>query len=318
MFSCFSCVSLVASVCIYAWTRLGLNRSEMDLSMYILPEFLVGLLSIPVQIAVWFLFLCKCLPMKLLHKLLRKLDIVERGPEDCDEKPQSTLHGHEVPMISVWMFTFYLSSICVTIGMVFINTLLVQRSTSCNPKVDCFLMDTSASFDPSKPAFNTTPVNCNNLTDDSLFVCYKFQFDLSNALAVAGGLITIAKLTINITTSVLSWLMNRQTVKRKLIVTFIIISILMLWFIFLIAYPMLQILARKESTVYFFTNGLIPFIQLIVIFFTAGAATLAVACVHFPTFANKLMSSMSVPILFFTSCCKCKHYGYIQIEHHDL
>ena len=46
--------------------------------------------------------------MKLLHKLLRKLDMVEKGPEDSDEKPQSTLHEHKVPMFSVWMFVVYL------------------------------------------------------------------------------------------------------------------------------------------------------------------------------------------------------------------
>ena len=85
---------------------------------------------------------------------------------------------------------------CAIISMVFINTLLVQTTTSCNPKVDCFLVDFPASLDLPKQLY-TTPVSCNNLTDDSLFVCYKFQFDLANALAVAGGLITIAKLTIN-------------------------------------------------------------------------------------------------------------------------
>ena len=260
----------------------------MNRYLYDLPTVLVTLLLMPAPIAVWFLFLCKCLPMKLLHKLLQKLDIVERGPEDSDEKPQSTLHGHEVPLFSVWMFIFYLSNVCVIIGMAFINTLLVQRTMSCNPKVDCYLVNTSDSLDLSKQALYTTPINCNNLTDDSLFVCYKFQFDLTNALAVAGGLITIAKLTINITLSALSWLMNRQTRKGKLIVMFnIIISILMFYCISLIALLIFQEFAQKATTTFFLTVGIIPILQLTVLFFTVVAATLAVACVHFPNFANK-------------------------------
>ena len=268
----------------------------------------------PVLIAVWFLFLCKCLPIKLLHQLLRKLDIVERGPEDSDEEPQSTLHGHDVPTISVYMFTFYLSFTCVIIGTVFINTLLVQRTTSCDADVDCFLVDSSASLDLSK---QDLPVNCSSLTDDSLFVCYKFQFDLTNALAVAGGLITIAKLTINITTSVLSWLMNRQTRKGKIIIMFIVISsILMFYCIFIIALVTFREFAQKATTSFFLTAGVIPILQLTVLFLTVIAATFAVAGVHFPTFANTYMSAD--PKLLFTLCCKCKHYGYIQIEHNDL
>ena len=220
----------------------------MNLYVYNLPVILVTLFSMPVPIVVWFLFLCKRLPMKLLHKLLRKLDMVERGPEDSDEKPQSTLHGHEVPMFSVLMFLMYLASICLIISMVFINTLLVQRTMSCDADVDCFLVDISTSFDLSEQDLYTTPVSCNNLTDDSVFICYKFQFDLANALAVAGGLITIAKLTINITLSVLSWLMNRQTEKRNLMVAFIIIfSSFMLCPFFLIAYSMLEIFCKKRN-----------------------------------------------------------------------
>ena len=222
----------------------------MNRNMYSLPTILVTLLLIPVPIAILFLFICKCLPIKLLHKVLRNLDILERGPEDSDENPQSTLHGHEVPMLSVLMITNYLSNICVIIGAAFINTLFVHTTTSCNPKVDCFLVDSSASLDP--PLYNT-PVNCSNLTDDSSFICYKFQFDLINALAIAGGLITITKLSINTTTSVFFWLMNRQTEKRKIIVMLIIISsILMLWLIFIIALLMPQIFAQEVTTVFFF------------------------------------------------------------------
>ena len=143
----------------------------MNLYVYNLPTILVTLLSMPVPIAVWFLFLCKCLPMKLLHKLLRKLDMVERGPEDSDEKPQSTLHGQEVPLFSVLMFMFCFSFVCSIIGMIFVcsiigmifvcsiigmifvNTLLVQRTTSCNPKVECFLVDTTVSL--IKPVLHT-------------------------------------------------------------------------------------------------------------------------------------------------------------------
>ena len=286
----------------------------MNRYLYSLPTILVTLLMMLVTIAISFLFLCKCLPIKLLHKLLRKLDILDRGPDDSDEKPQSTLHGHEVPMISVLMFTNYLSSICLTIGAAFINTLFVHTTTSCNPKVDCFMVDSSASLDLFKQPLYNTPVNCSNLTDDSFFVCYKFQFDLSNALAVAGGLITIAKLTINITTSVLFWLMNRQTENRKIIVMLIIISsIVMLLLIIFIALLMPQIFAQEVTTVFFFTDGIMLPIQLLVFLSTAAAATLAVAHVYCPTFINKLSS-----VLFSTLCCKCKYYRYIKCGHKDL
>ena len=234
----------------------------MNLHMYNLPMYLVGLLWISVLFPVLCLFQFKCLPMKLLHKLLRKLDIVERGPEDSDEKPQSTLHGHEVPMFSVLMFLMYLASICLIISMVFINTLLVQRTMSCDTDVDCFLVDISTSFDLSEQDLYTTPVNCSNLTDDSVFVCYKFQFDLTNALAVAGGLITIAKLTIIITLSALCWLMNRQTEKRKIIIMFISIFLLSLFYIILLTtLLMLQIFARKVTTTFFLKDGYIPMLH---------------------------------------------------------
>ena len=132
----------------------------MNLYVYNLPTILVTFLLMPVPIAVWFLFLCKCLPMKLLHKQLRKLDMVERGPEDSDEKPQSTLHGQEVPLFSVLMFMFCFSFVCSIIGMIFVNTRLVQRTTSCHPKVECFLVDATVSL--IKPVLHTTPVNCSN------------------------------------------------------------------------------------------------------------------------------------------------------------
>ena len=243
----------------------------MNLYVYNLPVTLVILLFMPFAVVCLFRF--NCLPMKLLHKLLQKLDIVERGPEDCDEKPQSTLHGHEVPLFSVKMFTFNLFSTFFLIGTAFINTLLVQRTMSCNPKLDCFLVNSIANYDLS---LYTTPVNCNNLTDESVFVCYKFQFDLTNALASAGGLITIAKLTINTTTSVLSWLMNRQTRKGQKIVTFTIISSLVIcYFLFIMCTMFIP-----ELNVIFTTYGFITMLQLLLFIFSVGTATVAVASVY--------------------------------------
>ena len=250
---------------------------------------LVILLSMLVGFAVYCLFQCKCLPMNLLHKLLRKLDMVEKGPEDSDEKPQSTLHGHEVPQFSVGMFLGFLFNAGALIGIAFANTLLIQTTTSCNPKVDCFLLNFTATFDLHGLFKYTTPVSCNNLTDDSLFVCYKFQFDLTNALAVAGGLITIAKLTINITLSVLSWLMNRQTGKRKIIVILIIIiSIVMCFLLFLIISFMFRTFA-PELIVVFTTDGFRTLLQLLLFFFSVGVATLAVACVHCSNYVKERM-----------------------------
>ena len=123
--------------------------------------------------------------------------------------------------------------------------------------MDCYLVDFPASLDLSKQMY-TTPVSCNNLTDDSLFVCYKLQFDLTNALAVAGGLITIAKLTINITLSALSWLMNRQTGKLKILIMFnIVFSLVTFDCIFTIALLLLQIFAQEVTTI-FVTDGFTP------------------------------------------------------------
>ena len=247
----------------------------MNQYVYSVPVFLVVPLLTPVLIVVMGLFQFKCLPIKLLHKLLRKLDVVEKGPEDSDEKPQSTLHGSEVPVASVGMFSFYLSNVCSIIVLAFMDTLLVQRTTSCNPKVECFLVSFFPYLDQD---LYTMPVSCNNLTDDSLFVCYKFHFDLTYALASAGGLITIAKLTINITTSVLSWLMKRQTRKGQKIVTFTIISSLVICF-FLFIICMIYI---PELIVIFATDGFISTLQLLLLFFSVGAATLAVARVYRP------------------------------------
>ena len=99
-----------------------------------------------------------------------------------------------------------------------------------------------------------------------------------------------------------------------MVVFIIIFSSFMLCPFFLIAYSMLEIFARKETAVFLLTGGSILFIRLSVFLFTVIAATLAVAGVHCPTFANKLMTSM----LLCTLCCKYKRYGYIQIEHNDL
>ena len=260
----------------------------MNLYVYSLPTMLVILLWMLVALAVWCLSQRKRLPMNLLHKLLRKLDMVKKGPEDSDEKPQSTLHGQKVPVASVYMFLAFLSSAGALISMAFINTLLVQRTVSCNPKVDCFLYNITAAFDFSKQDVFTTLVNCNNLTDDSVFICYKFQFDLTYALAVAGGLITIAKLTINITTSVLSWLMNRQTEKGKKIVTLIIIISLFMCLFLLIIITFIFRKFISELIVVLSTDGFIFFLQLLLFFFGVGAATSAVAGVHCSNYVKEL------------------------------
>ena len=257
----------------------------MDIRVYNLLTILAPLLLMAVMLAVWCLFKRKCLPIKLLHKLLRKLDIVEKGPEDSDEEPQSTLHGRKVPIFSVYMFTFYLSSTCVIIGIAFINKLLVQTTTSCNPKVECFLKNSSNSdgFEFFEQNLYNTPVNCSNLTDDSLVFCYKFQFDLINALAVAGGLITIAKLSINIMKA-LSWLM---TLKKEKFMFIIILSTLIvsLWSFFSL---MFMVFALDVTTLFFFMDSILISIQVAVLFPIAIAAPLAVlASVHRPTPINE-------------------------------
>ena len=264
----------------------------MDVRVYNLPTILSPLLMMAVLLAVFCLFKCKCLPIKFLHKLLQKLDIVEKGPEDSDEKPQSTLHGHKVPIISVYTFTFHLSSTCVIIGIAFINKLLVQTTTSCNPKVDCFLKNSSTSdgLEVFEQNLYTTPVNCSNLTDDSEFVCYKFQFDLISALAVAGGLITIAKLNINIM-KVLSWLMHRQAEERKTKFTLCFL-ILILFSIFSSGFIMFEIfvLDMHVTTNFFFIDGILLTFQVIVFCSTTTFAPLALTYVYCPPRTNEASS----------------------------
>ena len=141
---------------------------------------------------------CHCsLLQREIHRLLQKLGILKKG---AGENPQSILNGYVVSSFAAAMLFGCVLSMTVMILMVFINTLILKESNTCEPGMTCYMASDNCTVDDSK----ILNINCSSiLANNTPVICYKFQFDVVSALVAAGGLISVAKITIHLLIHVL-------------------------------------------------------------------------------------------------------------------
>ena len=139
---------------------------------------------------------CHCSLLEYnIHRLLQKLGIVKKGAGDRDKNPQSTLNGEVVSSFAAAMLFGYVLSMTVMILMVFINTLILKESNTCEPGMTCYMASDNCTVNDSKIVYD----NCGSiLANNTPVTCYKYQFDVISALVAAGGLISVAHVTIHL------------------------------------------------------------------------------------------------------------------------
>ena len=96
---------------------------------------------------------CHCLLLRMrhtIHRLLQKLGIVEKGAGDTNRNPQSTFNGYVVSSFAAAMLFGYVLSMTVMILMVFINTLIMKESNTCEPGMTCYMASDNCTVDDSK------------------------------------------------------------------------------------------------------------------------------------------------------------------------
>ena len=154
---------------------------------------------------------CTCwLQDKNIHALLQKLGILGKGAGHTNKHPQSTLNGHAVSRFTVQMLLMSVFFMAIMTVAVFVEKLLLKVTHLCEPGMECFLTDNHFAEYKTSSSHSYTLTNCSDISVDTHVTCYMFQFDLFTALAVAGGLITISKATINILNLVLSQVVQRS------------------------------------------------------------------------------------------------------------
>ena len=141
---------------------------------------------------------CHCLLLRMrhtIHRLLQKLGIVEKGAGGTDKNSQSTLNGYVVSSFAATMLFGCVLSMTVMILMVFINTLILKESNTCEPGMTCYMASDNCTVNDSKIVYD----NCSSiLANNTPVICYKYQFDVVSALVAAGGLISVAQVTIHL------------------------------------------------------------------------------------------------------------------------
>ena len=165
---------------------------------------------------------CQCSPLGYtIHRLLQKLGIVKKGADDTNKNPQSTLNGEVVSSFAAAMLFGYVLSMTVMILMVFINTLILKESNTCEPGMTCYMASDNCTVNDSKIVYD----NCSSiLANNTPVICYKYQFDMVSALVAAGGLISVAHVTIHLLILVL-YRMARKCLPCYLCVLPIIIAL---------------------------------------------------------------------------------------------
>ena len=109
---------------------------------------------------------------KHIHLVLRQMKILEPGPNNTDNKPQSLLHGFLIPRLYVYVLAFYFLFMLIGAGFVFLDVFLnVDVAFSCESSAtgsECFLNTTNSA----------EPIDCDNnsltaLLDNATLTCYK-------------------------------------------------------------------------------------------------------------------------------------------------
>ena len=138
---------------------------------------------------------CHCsLLQYTIHRLLQKLGIVKKGADDTNKNPQSTLNGEVVSSFAAAMLFGYVLSMTVMILMVFIDKLILKESNIFEPGMTCYEASDNCTINYNK-TFNTINGSMHNKIP---VTCYMYQFDVVSALVAAGGLISVAQVTIHL------------------------------------------------------------------------------------------------------------------------
>lgn len=176
---------------------------RMYLEAYIFPKF-IGIFTVEMIVFVLSFVImlnchqrkCRCLQDKHIHLVLRQMKILEPGPNNSDNNPQSLLHGYEIPRLYVYVLALYFLFMLFGSGVVFfdifLNVDLVFSCESAATGSECFLN-------------YSEPIDCDNdsltaLLDNATLVCCKYNLDIGKAAGIAGGMITISMLIIKVIT----------------------------------------------------------------------------------------------------------------------
>ena len=126
------------------------------------------------------------LPDHHIHYVLRQTWILKPGPNDTDDKPQSTMYGFVLPSLYIDWLGIYLTMMIWCVAGKFWYEFLLEETTikhSCNPyKVECF------SYTSFWDLFTfVEPLDCNHVANNvSNFACFKYKFDINGAAWTAG------------------------------------------------------------------------------------------------------------------------------------
>ena len=116
------------------------------------------------------------LPEHHIHYVLRQTWILKPGPNDTDDKPQSTMYGFVLPQAYtyIYMLTSYTMLMLVFVAGIFWNEFLLEMTIqhSCNPfVVECFFIKNC--WDSFK---FVEPIDCNHVPSSvSTFNCFKYK-----------------------------------------------------------------------------------------------------------------------------------------------
>ena len=158
---------------------------------------------------------CQCpLLQYTIHRLLQKLGIVKKGADDTNKNPQSTLNGEVVSSFAAAMLFGYVLSMTVMILMVFIDKLILKESNIYEPGMTCYEANNNWTI------FNTINVSMHN---NRPVICYKYQFDMVSVLVAAGGLISVAQVTIHLLILVLPCMARKCPPCYLLVIPIIIV-----------------------------------------------------------------------------------------------
>ena len=131
------------------------------------------------------------LPEHHIHYILRQTWILKPGPNDTDDKPQSTMYGFVVPSLYTCFFVSYTTLILFFVAGTFWREFLLEETIkhSCTSSgVECFFYTNF--WDSFK---FVEPIDCNHVPSGVYtFACYKYKFDINGASLTAGRVFTIS------------------------------------------------------------------------------------------------------------------------------
>ena len=121
------------------------------------------------------------LPEHHIHYVLRQTWILKPGPNNTNDKPQSTMYGFVVPSSYICMLAKYITTMLLSVAGIFWHEFLLEETIqdSCNPsEVDCFFI--KSYWDLFKLI---EPVDCNHvasrMSGNPTFRCFKYKFDFT-------------------------------------------------------------------------------------------------------------------------------------------